>query len=354
MKRSICYFISVFFFVFLSGPLTAQTATDIIYLKNGSIIKGTITEEVMGEGVKLETKDGNIFVFKMEEIEKITKDPAAIGQTPSEVVYLKNGSIIKGTVIEQVVGEDIKIQTSDGNILVYKMEEVDKITKVQPPPIQQTEINQVETMNQEPGSVALNSTTQSDEEGVKFSVYAGMSSFSMNYKDDQFADSSYTSDSRSGFVIGGYFDFPIWDFLLFQAGIEYSQKGGEVNRNLIEATYNFSYLILPTILKVCIPNTESNFTPFAFVGLSNGLLVSATMKTSIGSEDVKNDWDSWDFAYLLGAGIDYQVSETMALTGQFRYSIGDKNIQKYNLLAVFKPFTTTSGYNIMVGVKFSL
>ena len=44
-----------------------------------------------------------------------------------EVVYLKNGSIIKGVVIEQVPGESLKIQTYDGSIFVYKMSEVEKI-----------------------------------------------------------------------------------------------------------------------------------------------------------------------------------------------------------------------------------
>ncbi|WP_052592668.1 hypothetical protein [Aureispira sp. CCB-QB1] len=52
-------------------------------------------------------------------------------QTPKmpDVVYLKNGSIIKCTIIEQIIGETIKIETSDGSIFVYKMEEVSKITK---------------------------------------------------------------------------------------------------------------------------------------------------------------------------------------------------------------------------------
>ncbi len=46
-----------------------------------------------------------------------------------EVVYLKNGSIIKCTVIEQVIDDYIKIKTSDGSIYVYKMTEVEKIVK---------------------------------------------------------------------------------------------------------------------------------------------------------------------------------------------------------------------------------
>jgi len=46
-----------------------------------------------------------------------------------EVVYLKNGSIIRGTIIEQVINDKIKVQTSIGNVFVYKYEEIEKITK---------------------------------------------------------------------------------------------------------------------------------------------------------------------------------------------------------------------------------
>jgi hypothetical protein len=49
-----------------------------------------------------------------------------------DVVYLKNGSIIKGTIIEQVPNKTIKMQTGDGNIFVYDFKEIEKITKEQP------------------------------------------------------------------------------------------------------------------------------------------------------------------------------------------------------------------------------
>jgi hypothetical protein len=49
-----------------------------------------------------------------------------------EVVYLKNGGQVRGVIIEQVPNETLKIQTADGSIFVYKMSEVEKITKEQP------------------------------------------------------------------------------------------------------------------------------------------------------------------------------------------------------------------------------
>ena len=50
-------------------------------------------------------------------------------QRMEEVVYLKNGSAIRCTVVEQIPGETVKVKTSDGSIFVYKMSEVEKITK---------------------------------------------------------------------------------------------------------------------------------------------------------------------------------------------------------------------------------
>ena len=43
-----------------------------------------------------------------------------------DVVYLKNGSIIKGIIIEQVPGQTLRIQTTDGSQFVYQINEIEK------------------------------------------------------------------------------------------------------------------------------------------------------------------------------------------------------------------------------------
>ena len=48
-----------------------------------------------------------------------------------DVVYIKNGSIIRGVIIEQIPNVQIKIQTKDGSVFVYKMDEIEKMTKEQ-------------------------------------------------------------------------------------------------------------------------------------------------------------------------------------------------------------------------------
>lgn len=47
---------------------------DVVYLKNGGVRRGIIIEQVPGESLKIKTNDGSVYVFKMDEISKITKE----------------------------------------------------------------------------------------------------------------------------------------------------------------------------------------------------------------------------------------------------------------------------------------
>jgi hypothetical protein len=56
---------------------------------------------------------------------------AAAQQSTRDVVFLKNGTIIKGTIIEIIPEKSIKIETADSSTVVYQMSEIDKINKEQ-------------------------------------------------------------------------------------------------------------------------------------------------------------------------------------------------------------------------------
>ena len=47
-----------------------------------------------------------------------------------DVIHLKNGSVIKGEVVQMTPNKTIKIETADGSIFVYELNEVEKMTKV--------------------------------------------------------------------------------------------------------------------------------------------------------------------------------------------------------------------------------
>ncbi|HEY8938386.1 MAG TPA: hypothetical protein VIM65_24365 [Cyclobacteriaceae bacterium] len=56
------------FLMTLSVVMHAQVSRDVVYLKNGSVIKGTIVEIVPGSTIKIKTSDGSIFIYPMEEV----------------------------------------------------------------------------------------------------------------------------------------------------------------------------------------------------------------------------------------------------------------------------------------------
>ena len=58
-------------------PLIAHQTEDVVYLKNGSIVRGTIVEEVPDESLKIQMQDGSVFVYERDEIARIERKPVA-------------------------------------------------------------------------------------------------------------------------------------------------------------------------------------------------------------------------------------------------------------------------------------
>ncbi len=67
------YLIVVLFFM-CSNLSNAQNYEEVVYLNNGSIIRGIIIEFVPSQTIKIQSREGNIFVYNLSEIQKITKE----------------------------------------------------------------------------------------------------------------------------------------------------------------------------------------------------------------------------------------------------------------------------------------
>jgi len=72
------FFIGIFFIALLECNAQNTKLQDVLYLKNGSVIKGNVIEQIMDSIVKIEIIDGSLFVFKMNEVEKIIKEKVQI------------------------------------------------------------------------------------------------------------------------------------------------------------------------------------------------------------------------------------------------------------------------------------
>ena len=77
----------------LSVTLFSQEAQyeDVVYLKNGSVIHGMIIEQIPNQSLKIQTHDRNIFVFDIDQVEKITKEEVSADlQLPAKTVSPDN------------------------------------------------------------------------------------------------------------------------------------------------------------------------------------------------------------------------------------------------------------------------
>ena len=75
MKRSILFLVCLMGMAFAFAQSSLQ---DVVSLKNGSIIRGEIVEMISGETVKIITADGSVFVYPFADVEKFSKEEAVI------------------------------------------------------------------------------------------------------------------------------------------------------------------------------------------------------------------------------------------------------------------------------------
>lgn len=71
MKNLLCILIICLFSV---AAIAQQSATDVIYLKNGTVVRGKIIDQVPNVSIKLYTANRSVVEFKMEEIERMAKE----------------------------------------------------------------------------------------------------------------------------------------------------------------------------------------------------------------------------------------------------------------------------------------
>lgn len=66
----------------LHSPLKAQSGDrvifqDVIYLKSGLVVRGTIVKQIPGEVIHLSLVGGSLLIYPQTEIEKISIEPAS-------------------------------------------------------------------------------------------------------------------------------------------------------------------------------------------------------------------------------------------------------------------------------------
>ena len=141
-----------------------------------------------------------------------------------DVVYLKNGSIIHGLILELITNQSIKIQTKDNSILVFKMEEIEKLTKESPL------TNNASSTKKKPTGRLRNSFM-----GFFLGVdFATLEPDAQNFcnelasildQAEGFSSFSCSPHSRTGFTIGMTYNGRITGLLFLQTELTYISRG---------------------------------------------------------------------------------------------------------------------------------
>lgn len=77
MKRFFIYM----FVLLIAAASSMAMAQDVVYLKNGSVIKGSVVEINPSESLKIRTADGSLFVYNMSEVDRIERDNNSISNS---------------------------------------------------------------------------------------------------------------------------------------------------------------------------------------------------------------------------------------------------------------------------------
>lgn len=81
-----CILLIILCFSFVSVCRSQQSADDVVYLKDGSIIRGKIFEEVPNKFIKIQTPDGKIREYKMTTVKNIRHATPPQAEVPVEAV----------------------------------------------------------------------------------------------------------------------------------------------------------------------------------------------------------------------------------------------------------------------------
>ena len=252
-------------------------------------------------------------------------------QQYEDVVYLKNGSIIHGTIIEQVPNVSIKIKTNDGNVFVYTTEEIQKMTK--------EEIKS----NDEESSVST-SKTKKNINRFNICAYGGL-----NFANVSVNPASTLSESTlTLWHIGVMGDFNWGDYFRNSTYFEFCRRGADDAFDTKGAWVIVDYLNIENAFKA--GSFLTPVKPYALISVLIGFKLGASVYAPGGAAtDYSSNVSGFDAGLSFGGGVELPVSKSISIVPELKYYLGltDANSASFTTSTI-----KHNGFETNVGVKF--
>ena len=279
---------------------------------------------------------------------------SGIAQDYYDVVYLKDGSMVKGFILERKPNDYLKIETISGRVRIIEMDEVEEIEKERVRPVARTQNERRQNTGQyQRNSSYSQNNSQNTQNGNRYSQnnsqysqnnnryaqnrqYNQYPSRSRNYgyDDDYYtprnsthfgiksglnlAGTSGEEDKYKEGIHGGIFGEFRFDNFAVQPELLFSMQGAKGTVAGYNAKVNLNYLNIPVMAKFYVSEGFS-----LEVGPQLGILLSAKVVAGVdgssASVDIKEGFKDVDCS--LASGASYQLPE-LPLGFYMRYSLG--------------------------------
>ncbi len=221
--------------------------------------------------------------------------------TAQDTIHLKNGVKIRGTVVEQIEGESLKVQLKDGSIISYPMSIVKKVT---------TSHKDKEDKKEPNTNIILSKTNNVGYNGF----------FDFGYV---FNINNYNADRLELSTSHGY-QFNPYVYLGAGIGFDYYTEADQIS--------------IPIFANIRVTPLDNSITPFvdAKIGYTAGDISGFYFSPSIGCR----------FGLSHNVGLNIGLGYSLQQTKIVYYDIYDHGTYKYT------DNTVLSGLNIIIGFDF--
>jgi hypothetical protein len=250
----------------------------------------------------------------------------------TDVVYLKNGSIIRGVIIEQVPNQSLKIQTQDKSVFVYRYEEIEKIIK-ELPQADQAAPKRIRKPKYKADSSASN--TQQGKIFFNINVGYGLSAVpqlldnNSNVINGDFLSEGVYGTFGRGFLTNVRFGYALGNHVAFDAGLSYligqavTSKSISQNSNTERSRNAFILNANPALI---LMHQHNNLGIYARSGMMLGLSENLTYEekriytnfNGIASSETRTvkyfGGISWGFSSALG--LTYKINPNVSIVSE--------------------------------------
>jgi small nuclear ribonucleoprotein (snRNP)-like protein len=372
----------IFIFALLATALVAMaqdTDETVIELMNGSIIRGELVDVGDGQRLYIKTTNGSIIYFTRKAVKEIDSQralPTVRNFRNPVTVYLRNGSIITGQLTELQEGGEMKIETPNRSIVYFTERTLKEVVSGERPAQRpRTAVPDQQAASSERRATPRTQTTPRNqaaerrtpnaiplEEPLPYTGYKGFFDAGYTMKMGDLSSNRMEVTTSHGyqvtpsFFIGAGLGVNLYSDNFYKNSTYLNDSIGGPKDVMMKTVDSLNIsATLPIFVDIRYNfTTEGQIIPFAGLKAGYSLGLANTKKTT--TESVKTETKVLPLGFYVSPsiGAKYVISSSFALNLSLGYTmqmfdLSYRNTQK-NVINTYKK--NNGGISIKIGIEF--